>query len=185
MGQPTLSSHKQVDLLLHRGPRGSHTGESMHSPARHPFAANKCQSQSPHLLGLHWQLIPCEATSDASRSSLLCKGEATPESDLRSWTVKCPTGTPCSTASRTQCGPSSTAGAQARPIAQAPVLARQNPVHRLIRTHEPQNQTFRILFARKQCPVTTQILPGEYLLVDMFVYTHTHPEVTHFTIQCR
>lgn len=78
-------------------------------------------------------------------------------------------------------------GPRARPIAQAPVLARQNPVHRLIRTHEPQNQTFRILFARKQCPVTTQILPGEYLLVDMFVYTHTdtHPEVTHFTIQCR
>lgn len=78
-------------------------------------------------------------------------------------------------------------GPRARPIAQAPVLARQNPVHRLIRTREPQNQTFRILFARKQCPVTTQILPGEYLLVDMFVYTHTdtHPEVTHFTIQCR
>lgn len=58
-------------------------------------------------------------------------------------------------------------GPRARPIA-------QSPVHRLIRTHKPQNQTFRILFARNECPVTTQILPGEYLSVDMFVYTHAH-----------
>lgn len=42
---------------------------------------------------------------DASRRSLSCKGEATPESDLLSWTVKHPTGTCCSTASRPRVWP--------------------------------------------------------------------------------
>lgn len=42
---------------------------------------------------------------DASRRSLLRKGEATPESDLLSWTVKRPTGTHCSTVSRARVWP--------------------------------------------------------------------------------
>lgn len=55
----------------------------------------------------------------------------------------------------------------------APVPTRRNPAHRLVRTHGPQNQTFRTLMARNEWPSASQIQPGGYLSVYMYVHTHT------------